>query len=310
MLKDDFLMTKLVLDTNILIDMFQDEDMTFELLLKALKLAFLNKDIKELIILDSVYCEVEKLKKGNSCCSKIAMRVYRKIGEAIKNCDLVSFYDVNRNFSGVDESIINFCIETNCLLVSFDMRINIRYNHKVGKDKFDYLELNYLRKIVKLLKKLEYLSEDTLYNYLQIIFKFKLITPIEYIQLSENERFEKLIDFITDNTLKDKNEELVADIKKEIKSTYKINITNNVLNRNLLKLKNLNFGEIKIKKVSLKEKFKDIIGKFLIENKIESFDELQKKYPFKKEEEIVQAILIKYKIEVNENKQKNFRINN
>ena len=56
-------MRKVVVDTNVLLDLFEEEKMNFEILLKSLNIILPTENIDGIIILDSVYSEIEKLKK-------------------------------------------------------------------------------------------------------------------------------------------------------------------------------------------------------------------------------------------------------
>ena len=56
-------MRKVVIDTNVLLDLFEEEEMSFKTLLKSLNIILPTENIDGIIILDSVYSEIEKLKK-------------------------------------------------------------------------------------------------------------------------------------------------------------------------------------------------------------------------------------------------------
>ena len=87
-------MRKVVVDTNVLLDLFEEEKMSFETLLKSLNIILLTENIDGIIILDSVYSEIEKLKKGTIKDDKrteIAKKIYRLIGEAIEENVCSSF---------------------------------------------------------------------------------------------------------------------------------------------------------------------------------------------------------------------------
>ena len=122
-------MRKVVIDTNVLLDLFEEEKMTFKTLLKSINIILPTENIDGIIILDSIYSEIEKLKKNLSkdCKrTKIAKRVYRLIGEAIEENEIVFYVDIERNLDGVDGSLIDYCIDNNELFLSFDTRANIR----------------------------------------------------------------------------------------------------------------------------------------------------------------------------------------
>jgi hypothetical protein len=56
-------MRKVVIDTNVLLDLFEEEKMTFKTLLKSINIILPTENIDGIIILDSIYSEIEKLKK-------------------------------------------------------------------------------------------------------------------------------------------------------------------------------------------------------------------------------------------------------
>ena len=55
-------MRKVVIDTNVLLDLFEKEEMSFKTLLKSLNIILPTENIDGIIILDSVYSEIEKEK--------------------------------------------------------------------------------------------------------------------------------------------------------------------------------------------------------------------------------------------------------
>ena len=74
-------MRKVVIDTNVLLDLFEKEEMSFKTLLKSLNIILPTENIDGIIILDSVYSEIEKLKKRvmrDDKKTEIAKKVYRK----------------------------------------------------------------------------------------------------------------------------------------------------------------------------------------------------------------------------------------
>ena len=98
-------MRKVVIDTNVLLDLFEEEEMSFKTLLKSLNIILPTENIDGIIILDSVYSEIEKLKKRvmrEDKRTEIAKKVYRLIGEAIEENEIVFYADVERNLDGVD----------------------------------------------------------------------------------------------------------------------------------------------------------------------------------------------------------------
>ena len=53
-------MRKVVVDTNVLLDLFEEEKMSFETLLKSLNIILPTENVNGIIILDSIYSEIEK----------------------------------------------------------------------------------------------------------------------------------------------------------------------------------------------------------------------------------------------------------
>ena len=175
-------MRKVVVDTNVLLDLFEEEKMSFETLLKSLNIILLTENIDGIIILDSVYSEIEKLKKGTIKDDKrteIAKKIYRLIGEAIEENTNVFYADVERNIEGVDGSLIDYCIDNNELFLSFDTRANIRYRSKIKDKSFINLNKDRMKKVIKIYEILNDLTDNNLYIYLQNMFDEKVTNIIE-----------------------------------------------------------------------------------------------------------------------------------
>ena len=209
-------MRKVVIDTNVLLDLFEKEEMSFKTLLKSLNIILPTENIDGIIILDSVYSEIEKLKKRvmrEDKRTEIAKKVYRLIGEAIEENEIVFYADVERNLDGVDGSLIDYCIDNNELFLSFDTRANIRYRSKI-KDK-SYININKdkMKKVIKLHEILNTLTDNNLYIYLQKMFDEKMTNIIEYSALNKEARFLKLLDCLVKDILKDEEEEFINNIK-------------------------------------------------------------------------------------------------
>jgi len=266
-------MRKVVIDTNVLLDLFEEEKMTFKTLLKSINIILPTENIDGIIILDSIYSEIEKLKKNLSkdCKrAKIAKRVYRLIGEAIEENEIVFYVDIERNLDGVDGSLIDYCIDNNELFLSFDTRANIRYRSKI----------------------LNELTDKNLHIYLQNMFDKKVTNIIEYSALNEEDRFLKLLDYLVNDVLKGEEEEFINNIKEGFELVKEGKISQEILIRNLKKLNGYEFGNLDIvKKSPLKEENKEEIVNFLKEKGFESFEELSKCNPFLTEEELIQKIL-------------------
>ena len=300
-------MRKVVVDTNVLLDLFEEEKMSFETLLKSLNIILPTENVNGIIILDSIYSEIEKLKKRafkNDKKTEIANRVYRLIGEAIEENKIVFYADVERNLDGVDGSLIDYCIDNNELFLSFDTRANIRYRSKI-KDK-NYININKdrMKKVIKLHEILNNLTDNNLYIYLQRMFDEKITNIIEYSMLNEENRFLKLLDYLVNDILKDEEEEFINKIKEGFELLKEGEITQDVLIKNLKKLNGYKFGDLDIvKRNPLKEEYQKEIVCFLKEKGFGSFEELSKCNPFLTEEELIQEILNyhkKAKGEINE----------
>ena len=292
-------MRKVVVDTNVLLDLFEEEKMSFETLLKSLNIILPTENVNGIIILDSIYSEIEKLKKRafkNDKKTEIAKRVYRLIGEAIEENEIVFYVDVERNLDGVDGSLIDYCIDNNELFLSFDTRANIRYRSKI-KDK-NYININKdrMKKVIKLHEILNNLTDNNLYMYLQRMFDEKITNIIEYSMLNEENRFLKLLDYLVNDILKDEEEEFINKIKEGFELLKEGEITQDVLIKNLKKLNGYKFGDLDIvKRNPLKEEYQKEIVCFLKEKGFGSFEELSKCNPFLTEEELIQEILAYHK---------------
>ena len=292
-------MRKVVIDTNVLLDLFEEEEMSFKTLLKSLNIILPTENIDGIIILDSVYSEIEKLKKRvmrEDKRTEIAKKVYRLIGEAIEENEIVFYADVERNLDGVDGSLIDYCIDNDELFLSFDTRANIRYRSKI-KDK-SYININKdkMKKVIKLHEILNTLTDNNLYIYLQKMFDEKMTNIIEYSALNKEARFLKLLDYLVKDILKDEEEEFINKIKEGFELLKEGEITQDVLIKNLKKLNGYKFGDLDVvKRNPLKEEHQKEITYFLKEKGFESFEELSKCNPFLTEEELIQEILAYHK---------------
>ena len=288
-------MRKVVVDTNVLLDLFEEEKMNFEILLKSLNIILPTENIGGIIILDSVYSGIEKLKKGTIKYDKrteIAKKIYGLIGEAIEENKNVFYADVERNIEGVDGSLIDYCIDNNELFLSFDTRANIRYRSKIKDKSFINLNKDKMKKVIKLYEILNELTDNNLHIYLQSMFDKKVTNIIEYSALNEEDRFLKLLDYLINDILKGEEEEFINNIKEGFELLKEGKISQEILIKNLKKLNGYEFGNLDIvKKSPLKEENKEEIVSFLKEKGFESFEELSKCNPFLTEEELIQKIL-------------------
>lgn len=288
-------MKKVVIDTNVLLELFEEEKMSFETLVKSLNIILPTENIDGIIILDSVYSEVEKLKKSTLKDNKrteIAKKVYRLIGEAIEENEIVFYADVERNLDGVDGSLIDYCIDNNELFLSFDTRANIKYRSKLKDKNFININKEKMKKVIKLHEILNTLTDNNLHIYLQKMFDEKITNIIEYSAFNEEARFLKLLDYLVNDILKDEEEEFIKNIKEGFKLLKEGEITQEVLIKNLKKLNGYRFGDLDIvKRNPLKEEYQKEIICFLKEKGFQSFEELSKCNPFLTEEELIQEIL-------------------
>jgi len=292
-------MKKVVIDTNVLLDLFEEEGMSFRTLLKSLNIILPTENIDGIIILDSVYSEIEKLKKRvmrDNKKTEIAKKVYRLIGEAIEENEIVFYADVERNLDGVDGSLIDYCVDNNELFLSFDTRANIRYRSKIKDKSFININKDKMKKVIKLHKILNTLTDNNLHIYLQKMFDEKMTNIIEYSSLNKEARFLKLLNYLVKDILKDEEEEFINNIKEGFEMLKEGEITEEVLIKNLKKLNGYKFGDLDIvKRNPLKEEHQKEITYFLKEKGFESFEELSKCNPFLTEEELIQEILVYHK---------------
>ena len=288
-------MRKVVVDTNVLLDLFEEEKMSFETLLKSLNIILLTENIDGIIILDSVYSEIEKIKKGTIKDDKrteIAKKIYRLIGEAIEENTNVFYADVERNIEGVDGSLIDYCIDNNELFLSFDTRANIRYRSKIKDKSFINLNKDRMKKVIKIYEILNDLTDNNLHIYLQNMFDEKVTNIIEYSALNEEDRFLKLLDYLINDILKGEEEEFIDNIKEGFELLKEGKISQEILIKNLKKLNGYEFGNLDIvKKSPLRVENRKEIENFLKEKGFESFEELAKCNSFLTEEELIQEIL-------------------
>ena len=292
-------MRKVVIDTNVLLDLFEKEEMSFKTLLKSLNIILPTENIDGIIILDSVYSEIEKLKKRvmrDDKKTEIAKKVYRLIGEAIEENEIVFYADVERNLDGVDGSLIDYCVDNNELFLSFDTRANIKYRSKLKDKSFININKDKMKKVIKLHEILNTLTDNNLYIYLQKMFDEKMTNIIEYSALNKEARFLKLLDYLVKDILKDEEEEFINNIKEGFEMLKEGEITEEVLIKNLKKLNGYKFGDLDVvKRNPLKEEHQKEITSFLKEKGFESFEELSKCNPFLTEEELIQEILAYHK---------------
>ena len=292
-------MRKVVIDTNVLLDLFEKEEMSFKTLLKSLNIILPTENIDGIIILDSVYSEIEKLKKRvmrDDKKTEIAKKVYRLIGEAIEENEIVFYADVERNLDGVDGSLIDYCVDNNELFLSFDTRANIKYRSKLKDKSFININKDKMKKVIKLHEILNTLTDNNLYIYLQKMFDEKMTNIIEYSALNKEARFLKLLDYLVKDILKDEEEEFINKIKEGFELLKEGEITQDVLIKNLKKLNGYKFGDLDVvKRNPLKEEHQKEITYFLKEKGFESFEELSKCNPFLTEEELIQEILAYHK---------------
>lgn len=287
----------ILFDTNIHINLFEKKDMSYEKALKIVNYLYPNRGIKKIIIPDSIYSELELIKKGSGPQNQAARKSFSEIGKYLCKGEILEYVDVERHPQGVDDSIIDLAINNDFILLTFDVRTNIRYSKRLGvtceMPLIDRLEC--VNRLVNDLEK----SNEKLSLYINTMFDAEIIDSIDFIKASNNERIEKIIDFLIEKNFENENNNFKNALKNSIIETEKIILDDTVLNSILKNLSGYNFG--KIKEQSLKEKFNDIIERFLEKNNISSFEELKRRELFSTEEEIVEKILEKTYKEVDKN---------
>lgn len=287
----------IILDKKAILKIFKNEKATESDILKIFNIFYPNKNIEKIGILDGVYEEIEKdiFKSGEF--GEETKFVYEKITDGLKRRDVFEYLDVRSD--DINE-MIEYCIEQNILFISFDNRTILKYKSKTNIDT-QKINLDIIEKMLKLQEKIEILTSENLYMYLQKIFDSKYISPIEYIMKSSKDRLSVVINYLIDNILKDENEIFIERIKNNYIKSKAGEIDKNTLYRNLKKLKGYEFGEILVNESLSRDKYKKYIDQFLEEKNFKSFEELQNQQLFSTEKELIEKIQKYYNISETEN---------
>lgn len=290
----------IIFDTNVFIHLYQMKGMNLEKCLKVSRYLYPKDEIQKIYILESMYNEIELIKKGKDDRSKAAKKIYSDISkELIKNSEIFEYIEVEKNVNGVDDSLIDFSIENNGIFFSLDLKTYIRYLNKIEGIKTpksytkQFVFLNKFKKMCGFIDRLDYLT-DNISSNIQKILKDNDIDMIDYISLSQDERFDLLIDnLINQNIIFEQiddysEEEFKKQLKEQIKNIEEFSLSNENLKLYLEKNQCYKFGAKK--KQTLREKYREIINRFLWKQGI-TFDELLKKELFHTEEEIIMKIV-------------------
>lgn len=289
---------EMVLDTSVLLS----ENLNLKMIKKIIHFLLPDEPTGEIIILDSVYDEVEKMKKQGI---RRAKEIYKDISERISD-ESVVYKDVEYNDRGVDGSVIDYCIENNSILLTLDKRMFARYKFKMNEKKQDILitviKERELKELIYLYNTLEKITENNLGDILKIVLgigknkeELSKIDFIDFIDLSPVERYNYIVEFIIDNSLNSYDEENKIKIKKIFFKNKSGEIESNLVKKVLNNIPEVRIPKLNIKEVSLKEKNNDLIKRFLVEKGFASFEELEKAQPFKRENELVEGIIKYYK---------------
>ncbi|MGL4402813.1 MAG: hypothetical protein ACRCTS_03680 [Fusobacteriaceae bacterium] len=305
-----------VVDTNVLLV----EGIRMEDIFSISELLLDKEKIGKMVILDGVSGEIEGIKKGpkngDSDCNNFnnktyqARKIYAKIYEFASNDSRVKYEDFEKNGKTVDESLVEYCVDNDAILMTCDTRLNLRYRTRMEKDGKDpvlkALDSSEIKKLVSVHQALEKLTKENLCDFLKQIFGLnqknkeeKRTDLIDFIAFSEEKRYYHVMDSIVDAYLGEELSEQKERIREKIRETKIGRINNNELKKALNALKGvseINVGKLNIQEESLFEKNKDIINKFLQEKEIESFEELKKRELFKNEEQLIEGILRYYEI--------------
>lgn len=291
--KGGFEMTKKVIfDTNVFLEM--GGKYSFENL-KAAGELILGQKIEKIVIPDAVYSELEHIKKGTPK-NEDAICIYSRIGKEIDK-GILEYEDFDFDKKDVDSSLIDYAIEKGIPLITLDNRAKIRYSAKSGEAR-NCCDINNFKKIINLSKELDDVSQKNLANYIEKMLDEKFLDLVTFIELSESERAKKVFEYIIVKALKDEEAEVIETIKNNYFTFKEGKINAILLRKTLNQLKKYSFGKIEVNE-NPKEKYADLIKRFLEEKNFSSFEELIKAQPFLREEELIESILRYYSEEEN-----------
>lgn len=240
--------------------------------------------IEKIMVTDKTLKELE---------NKIDENIYNNLIELLLKKEVFEYIDLKTESDTSDE-LVEYAINNDMLFVSLDKRLNLKYKLKSNNPSFGMNEEK-IKIIFKILKDLEKLDNMELEEYLQAIFDKKIVSSIDYIQLSEEEKYKVILDFIVEMNTENESEELKFDVKEILLENKIGKIKQKELKKSLAKLKGYNFGELTIKE-SMFEKYSDLIERFLEENNFESFEALKKTQSiFDTDECIIEKIVEYYR---------------
>lgn len=280
---------KLILDSKSFLKVLSFKD-GLSMTLKIINLLLADKKVEKIIVTDKMLDDIEKIKNNNS----IAMQVCLNLNKLFDKQGLCEYIDLNTEKISEDE-LLDYAISSENIFLSFDLRINLKYQSRKQIDNSIIFTEGQLEKFIELQKSFDKLDNFEIEEYLEKIFQYSEITPIEFIKLSERERYVSILKFLIDDKLKSEKSEYVFQIEDQLLLNKEGKISDFELKKNLEKLKNYNFGRLNCKE-SLKEKYKDLIKRFLEEKNISSFEELLDLRLFETEEAIINQILKYYNV--------------
>lgn len=303
-----------VVDTNV----FLVEGIRFEDIFNIAELLLNKEKIGKMVVLDGVSGELEGLKKGPKNCDKDynnlnnkthqARRIYSKMSEFVYDNPRVEYEYFDQNGKSVDESLVEYCVANDAVLLTCDTRLNLRYRTKMERSGLNpvlkALDSSEIKKLASLHQGLEKLTKENLCEFLKQIFvadpKIKAgkgADLIDFIAFSEEERYYYIMDSIVDAYLDEGFSKQKEQIREKIRETKVGKITDNELKKSLEALKKIseiNVGKLYIQEESLFEKNRELIEKFLQEKELESFEELKKREIFKTEQQLIEGIIRYY----------------
>lgn len=261
--------------------------------------------IGKMIVLESVYKEIEKHGKSGN---KQAIKIFEELYEFLEqHKEKVEFIGTEYHPKGVDDTIVDYCTGTGALLLTCDKMLFLKYKAAMNRAGFKVegplLEERILKKLSFLYQTLEKLTKENLQYFLKIVLGLNKGAKgknekdlIDFIVFSPEKRYYYIMDFIIDMQLSGELDGLKEEVKKIVKATKIGNIDNDTLKQALEEIKELNLGTLIISQVIPGELNKSIIDKFLLEKGYESFEELKKYNPFKSEDELLEGIKNYYKL--------------
>lgn len=253
----------------------------------------------KIIILEQIFREIEQKKKNpNVNLNGEAINLYSNLYNFIEqNPDEVDFKNTDYGYRA--EIIVNYCAENNTELMTCDKMLYLKYKAVMEKKKYEVkcplMNVEELKNLSKVYKMMESLDERILRDTLErIVHGSGTIDLVDFIALSEEKRYDFLLDSIVDKLLGSELEIIKDKVKDKIRDSKAGKIDNEMLKRIIDGVQTLKLGDLKIKQPSFLESNIEIIEKFLLEKGFESFEELKKYHPFESEEILVQGILKYY----------------